>query len=85
MTVSLLITAISHSILTAAYRQTQSIEIALLAVAAAVGLTAVDVIYVTRRVILPVYLLDAVIEVPLIVAWCVVLFLRGRAPNNVVR
>jgi uncharacterized membrane protein len=79
MTVSLLITSISLALLMAAYRRTRTAEIGLLAVASAIGLTAIDVIYVTRRVILPIYLLDAVIEVPLIIAWCIALVLRrGR-------
>jgi hypothetical protein len=76
MTVSVLITSISITLLLAAYRKTRVFEIGLLAVASAAGLTAIDIIYVARRVILPVYLLDAVIEVPLILAWCIALAAR---------
>jgi hypothetical protein len=43
----------------------------------AIALTAIDVIYVARGVIWPIYLLDAAIEVALIVGWIVVLT-RGR-------
>jgi hypothetical protein len=86
MTVSLLITAISFTLLVAAYRQTRVSEIALLAVASAAGLTAIDVIYVMRRVILPVYLIDAAMEVPLIIGWCSVWALRrsghSRGPSQ---
>jgi hypothetical protein len=71
MTVSLLITSIAITLLVAAYRRTQSLEIAFLAILAATGLTAIDIIYVARKVILPIYLVDAVIEVPLILAWIV--------------
>src|SRR3954471_24598225 len=53
MTVSLLITSISITLLLAAYRKTQLFEIGALAMASAAGLTAIDVIYVVRRVILP--------------------------------
>jgi hypothetical protein len=80
MAVSLLITAISITLLLAAYRRTLAVEIAALAMLAACGLTAIDVIYTARQVILPIYLLDAAVEVPLVVAWCVVLYLRG-APS----
>jgi hypothetical protein len=73
MTVSVLITSISISLLVAASRRTQAIEIGILAVGAALGLTAIDVIYVARGVILPVYLLDAVLELPIILSWCIVL------------
>jgi hypothetical protein len=69
MTVSLLITSIAITLLVAAWRRSQHPEIAVLAICAAAGLTAIDVIYVARRVILPIYLVDAVIEVPLILAW----------------
>jgi len=73
MAVSLLITAISITLLMAAYRRTQSSELAVLAILAAGGLTAIDVIYTARKVILPIYLLDAMVEVPLILAWLVAL------------
>ncbi len=78
MTVGVLITAIALTLLVAAYRRTQAIELAILALAAATGLTAIDLIYTTRGVILPVYLLDAVIEVILILAWGVTIFQRSR-------
>jgi hypothetical protein len=48
-------------------------EIAVLAILAGSGLTAIDIIYTARQVILPVYLLNAAVEVPLIAAWCWVL------------
>jgi len=63
MGMSLLITSISLTLLMAAWRRTRTAEIGLLAVVSAAGLTAIDVIYVARRVILPIYLLDAAIEV----------------------
>src|SRR5688572_2121512 len=69
MTVSLLITAIAVTFLVGAVRRTQAVELAVLAMAAAAGLTAIDIIYTVRGIILPVYLLDAAIEIPLILAW----------------
>jgi hypothetical protein len=73
MTVSVLITAIAVTLLVAAWRRTQAVELAVLAIGAAIGLTSIDVVYTWRGVILPIYLLDAAIEVPLIAAWCVTL------------
>ncbi len=81
MTVGILITAIAVTLLVAAWRGRNPVEVAVLAVASAVGLTAIDVIYVTRQVILPVYLLDAAAEVVLIVAWAAALW-KKRAPAD---
>lgn len=44
-------------------------EVPLLAVGSAAGLTAIDIIYVARKRIRPVYLLDALAEVGLIALW----------------
>src|SRR5687767_4185722 len=56
MTVGVLVTAIAIALLAAWWRRTEPIEIAVLAVGSAIGLTAIDVIYVWRGVILPIYL-----------------------------
>jgi hypothetical protein len=72
MTVGTLITSVAITLLSAAFRRTQIAEVTILAVGAAVGLTAIDLIYTARGVIAPIYLLDAAIEVPLILAWIVV-------------
>src|SRR4051812_25609629 len=69
MTVGLLVTAIAATLLTTAWRRTLSAEIAVLAIGSAIGLTAIDIIYVARHVIDPIYLVDAAIQVPLIFAW----------------
>jgi hypothetical protein len=69
MTVSVLILAVAVTLLLAAWRRKPSLEIAVLAMAAAAGLTTIDVVYVLRGVILPIYLVDAAIEVPLILLW----------------
>ncbi len=70
-TVSVLILAIGLTLLTAAARAHIPIEIAVLAVASAVGLIAIDVIYVSRSVIFPVYLIDAALEIILVLLWIV--------------
>jgi len=69
MTAGVLITSIALAFLTAAWNRSKSTEIAVLGISAAIGLTAIDVIYVSRGVIAPIYLLDAGIEVSLIIAW----------------
>ena len=78
MTIGLLITAIGITLLVAAYRQTQSPELALLAISAATALAAIDIVYTLRSVLLPIYLLDAAIELLLIGGWVITLVVRGR-------
>src|SRR5687767_9542789 len=54
MTVGLLITSIALALLVAAGRRQSSPEIAVLAMGSALGLTLIDVIYVSRGVIAPI-------------------------------
>ena len=69
-TVSVLIIAIGAALLVAAWRG-MSPEAVTLAIASIIALTGIDVVYVTRRVIPPVYLLDALGEVALLVGWLI--------------
>jgi hypothetical protein len=75
-TIAALIVAISLVLLAAARRRQISFDIALLAVLSAAALTTIDVIYVARGTIAPIYLADAAVEVVLIVGW--VWVLAGR-------
>jgi hypothetical protein len=75
MTVGVLITAIALSILVGAWRNAITIESIVLALGSAIALTAIDVIYVTRGAIPPIYLVDAAIEMVVIASWFVVLCL----------
>jgi hypothetical protein len=68
-TVGLLITAIGSVIGLAAWRRRLTPEIEGLAVGSAVALATIDVIYVARRRIRWVYLIDAVAEAGLAIAW----------------
>ncbi len=78
-TAGVLITAIGAGLTTAGLRGRVTPELKLVAVGAAAGLTAIDVVYVARRRIARVYLLDAVAEVGLIAAWVAAGLLgRGR-------
>jgi hypothetical protein len=81
MTVAVLIVAVAITLLTAAWRRRCPAEVAVLAVASAVGLTAIDVVYVSRRVIAPIYLLDAAAEVVLVAGWVTAVAL-GRLPQR---
>jgi hypothetical protein len=53
----------------AAWRRRLTSEVELLAVGSALGLAVIDVVYVARRRIRPVYLLDAAVQLSLIVGW----------------
>src|SRR5687767_6835976 len=72
-TVGLLVTAVGVTIAAAAWRDAITLEIAILALASAASLTAIDVVYVAKGVIAKIYLLDAVPEVLLIAGWVWVL------------
>ena len=77
-TVGVLVAAIGAGLLLGAARGTLAIELALIAILAALGLAAIDVIYVTRGIIAKIYLADAVLEAMFIVAWAVfTLTLKG--------
>lgn len=69
MTAGVLITAIGLGIVVAAARRSPSAEIITVAVCASIGLTAIDVIYTSRGMIGPMYLVDAVLQILLIGAW----------------
>jgi hypothetical protein len=68
-TVGVLVFVIGATLCLAAYRRHSTAEIVCLAVASAVGLMGIDVVFVMQRVISPVYLLDAVAEVGLVALW----------------
>jgi energy-converting hydrogenase Eha subunit E len=68
-TVAALIAVIGLVLLLAAARQEVMASVVLLAVGAAASLAVIDVVYVIKRVIGPVYLLDAVAELGLVFWW----------------
>ena len=68
-TVGVLISVIGAALLLAGYRGEIVPSTVLLAAGSAVVLTGVDVIYATKRIIAPIYLLDAVVELLLIAWW----------------
>lgn len=76
-TVGLLVIAIGVPIGLAALHDRITPEIVLLGAASAVFLAAVDIYYVMRKVIAPIYLLDGVVEIVILVMW-IVLWVMGR-------
>ncbi len=72
-TVGVLISVIGAALLLAGYRGEIVPSTILLAVGSAIVLTGVDVIYVTKRIIAPIYLLDAFVELLLIAWWLFVI------------
>lgn len=78
MTAGTLITAVGLALLTAAWRRSPSAEAVVLALGAAAGLTAIDLIYVGRGVLQTIYLADAAAEVVLMTGWALALALSPR-------
>jgi hydrogenase/urease accessory protein HupE len=68
-TVGVLVAVIGAVLVTGARRRTLGPEITLLAVGSALGLAAIDIIYVLGGTISPVYLADAVAEIGLAAIW----------------
>lgn len=79
-TVGALVLVIGGVVGMAGTRQQQTPEIPLLAVGSAAGLAGIDVVYVARKRISPVYLLDALAEAILIGGWA---FFWSRKKNRV--
>jgi hypothetical protein len=69
MTVGVLVSSVAIALLLAAWRKCYHVEIVALASASAIGLTAIDVVYVIRQAIAPIYLVDAALEVLFIAGW----------------
>jgi hypothetical protein len=68
-TAGVLIAAIGGALTAAGKRRRVTPEVAFLAAGSAFGLAAIDMVYVAKRRISPVYLADAIVELGLVVAW----------------
>lgn len=68
-TVGVLILSIGIVLILAGIRKDITLEIFILAAGSAAGLTAIDVIYVAKKRIAPIYLLDALAEIIVIICW----------------
>jgi hypothetical protein len=71
ITVGALITVIGTSLLTAWWAKRWSLEIAVLGAFSALALALVDVVFVLRKVIAPIYIADAVVEIAFLACWAV--------------
>jgi hypothetical protein len=69
-TVGLLVTAVGGPLLFGACSGRLPLELRLVAVGSATGLALVDIMYVQRRRIAPVYLLDALAQAVFLAGWC---------------
>lgn len=78
-TVGVLVAVIGGVLAMAGVRRQQTPEIPTLAIGSALGLTAIDVVYVARKRISPIYLLDALGELLLVGLWAVAL---RKGPGN---
>ena len=79
MTVAALIVAIGLSLLASLHSERPSIETAVLASSAAFALICIDVIYVTRCVLSPIYLADAAPQAIFLIVWCAYLVLERKS------
>ena len=84
-TAGVLITAIGAGLTTAGLRRRVTPDMKLIAVGAAAGLMAIDVVYVARGRIARVYLLDAFAEIGLVGAWTAARLVRRGLDNGMER
>jgi len=68
-TVGVLLSVIGAVLLCAGVMDQITTSIFYLGIGSAAGLTAIEIIYVSKKVISPIYLLDAVIEIILMIWW----------------
>jgi energy-converting hydrogenase Eha subunit E len=84
ITVGVLVAVIGAVLLFSAARRTLPLEVVVLALASSIGLALVDVVFVSRRVIAPIYLRDAALQALLWIGWAIALLggdqRLGRAP-----
>jgi hypothetical protein len=82
-TVGVMVAATGGAMLSAALRRRPSPEIVGMATGCAVGLAAVDVVYVAKRRISPVYLLDALVQLAFAGGFAAPIAQRRREPGRV--
>ncbi len=81
-TVGALVSATGITLLLAARKERVPTEVAALAMGNAASLAAIDVVYVAKKRIRPVYLLDAVAEIALLAAWARAMLGRADAGGD---
>jgi hypothetical protein len=81
-TAGVLIMAIGAALTLAGWRREVTPELRLLAVVSALGLTGIDVVYVSRGRISKMYLLDAVAELGLVTGWALIAWQSGTQTSQ---
>ena len=79
LAVGVLVLVIGVTLLSAARQQQEQRSVWLLAFLSAVGLAGIDIRYALTDVILDVYLLDAAVEILIVLAWVLIYFRSARA------
>lgn len=74
-TVAVLLIAISINFFVNLYTRSYSTSVVALALSSAIGLASIDIYYVSINRISRVYLADAALEIILIIAWLIIIFL----------
>lgn len=77
-TVGVLVAVIGLALLSTGLRRNATVEMFILAVLSAVSLASMDVIYVSNNTIDPIYLLDAIVEVLIVLIWMLVFRFQKR-------
>jgi hypothetical protein len=77
-TVGVLVIANAIVLLAAAWRDRPSADALILGISTAIGLTAIDIVYVARGTISAVYLADAALEIAFVAVWVTYLWLSSR-------
>jgi hypothetical protein len=80
-TVGALLAVIGYALWRAGLRRTVTNEMVIVAAGCAAALAIIDIVFVNKNVIGPVYLLDAAAEIALVLAWviCAAMNRSGRA------
>lgn len=73
-TVGVLVLVIGLGLMAAGLRKQVAFPLSIIAMGSSLGLIFIDIIYVWREVILPIYLLDALVELILVTAWIIYLY-----------
>ncbi len=76
-TVGILILLIGIGLMISAIRKFITLPVIIIGAGAALGLTLIDIIYVMKHVISPIYLLDACIEIIILVLWAGLFYRTG--------
>lgn len=72
-TVGVIIAALGAGLIRAGWNNEVNPAVAVVAVGSAAGLAGIDIVYAAKKIISPVYLLDAGAEIALIICWIILL------------